>query len=62
MVLERLLGADATELRPLVELWQAVAPLREKLKGLDWEKIREIVEKALPVLLAILDWLPKKSA
>jgi len=62
MVLERLLGADSTELRPMLETWRALAPVRGKLKDIDWRKLQEIVEKILPVLLVILDLLPKKPA
>lgn len=49
-------------LREAIAVWRALAPLREMAGKIDWAKVIAFVEKTLPLLLAVLDLLPKKPA
>ncbi len=62
MSLDTTFGVEAGQLREMLAIWQALAPLREKAGKIDWQKVKEFIEKVLPLLLAALDLLPKKPA
>ncbi len=55
-------GADSGELRNAIEVWRILAPVREKAGKIDWQKVLEFVQQVMPLVLALLDLLPKKSA
>lgn len=52
--------AEAGRFREMLDIWQALAPVREKAGKIDWQKVKEFMETVLPLLLAVLDLLPKK--
>ncbi len=55
-------GAGAGGFREALAVWRALAPLREKAGRIDWAKVAAFLEEILPLLLAVLDLLPKKPA
>jgi hypothetical protein len=62
MSLDTCFGADAGRFREMFEIWQTLAPLRDKAGKIDWQKVKEFIETMLPLLLAVLDLFPKKPA
>ena len=48
-------------LRELADLWRALAPARELAGKIDWEKVIEFIQQVMPVILALLELLPKKA-
>lgn len=55
-------GAEAGRFREMLEIWQALAPVREQAGKIDWQKVKEFIETVLPLLLAVLELLPKNAA
>jgi len=53
--------ADAGNLRQMLEVWRALAPARDKAATIDWQKVLEFIQQIMPLVLALLDLLPKKS-
>lgn len=59
---EDIAGARAGGFREAFAVWRATAPLREQAGKIDWAKVIAQLEKILPLVLAVLDLLPKKPA
>jgi len=55
-------GAEAGNLRQMLAVWQALAPARDKAGKIDWEKVVQFIQQIMPLLLALLEMLPEKSA
>jgi len=53
--------AGADDLRQILEGCRAFAPARDKAATIDWQKVLEFIQQIMPLLLALLDLLPKKS-
>jgi hypothetical protein len=57
--------AEASELgnmRELLEVWRALAPLRAQAGTIDWQKVLDFITKAMPLIESLLALLPKKPA
>jgi hypothetical protein len=54
-------GANAGGLLQMIELWRALAPARDKAGTIDWQKVLEFIRQMMPIVLALLDLLPKKA-
>lgn len=55
-------AAEAGNLRQMLAVWQALAPARDKAGKIDWAKVAEFIQQIMPLLLALLEMLPEKSA
>jgi len=55
-------GSESGSLRELLEVWRALAPARDLAGKIDWQKVLEFIQQIMPVILALLDLLPKKEA
>lgn len=55
-------AAKAENLLQMLTVFQALAPAREKAGKIDWEKVAEFIQQIMPLLLAMLELLPEKSA
>ncbi len=53
--------AEAGDLRQMFEVWRALAPARDKAGTIDWQKVLEFIQQIMPIVLALLDLLPKKA-
>ncbi len=54
-------GSESGSLRELLVVWQALAPARDLAGKIDWQKVLEFIQQVMPVILALLDLLPKKD-
>ena len=59
-ILAALGGSESGSLRELLDVWRALAPARDLAGKIDWEKVLEFIQQVMPVILALLDLLPKK--
>jgi hypothetical protein len=55
-------AAEAGDLRQMLQVWRALAPARDKAGKIDWQKLLEFIQQIMPIVLALLDLLPKKPA
>ncbi len=53
-------GADAGGLIQMLEVWRALAPARDRAGKIDWQKVLEFIQQIMPIVLALLDLLPRK--
>jgi hypothetical protein len=60
-ILAALDDSPSGSLRDLADLWRALAPARDLAGKIDWQKVLEFLAQAMPVILALLDLLPKKA-
>jgi hypothetical protein len=49
-------------LRELLEVWRVLAPIRETAGKIDWQKLLDAIQKIMPLIVALLELLPKKPA
>jgi hypothetical protein len=60
-ILAALGASESGSLRELLEVWKALAPARDLAGKIDWQKVLEFIQQVMPVILALLDLLPKKE-
>ena len=53
-------GVQAGGLLQMIELWRALTPARDKAGTINWQKVLEFIQQMMPIVLALLDLLPKK--
>jgi hypothetical protein len=60
-ILAALGAAESGSLRELLDVWRALAPARDLAGKIDWQKVLEFIQQVMPIILALLDLLPKKE-
>jgi hypothetical protein len=60
-ILAALGGSESGSLRELLDVWRALSPAREMAGKIDWQKVLEFIQQIMPLILALLDLLPKKA-
>ena len=60
-ILAALDGPESGNLRDLADLWRAIAPVRALAGKIDWQKVLDFIQQVMPVILALLELLPKKA-
>jgi hypothetical protein len=60
-ILAALGGSESGSLRELLDVWRALSPARDLAGKIDWQKVLEFIQQIMPVILALLDLLPKKA-
>jgi hypothetical protein len=55
-------AGDLGELREMLAVWRALAPVRQQAGKIDWQNVLELIQKAMPLIEALLALLPKKPA
>ena len=61
MTQENFSAAEQRNLRTVLDLWQAIAPIREKSQAIDWQKVIAFIQQMMPLIMALLDLLPKEQ-
>jgi len=60
-ILAALGGSESGSLRELLDVWRALSPARDLAGKIDWQKVLEFIQQIMPLILALLDLLPKKA-
>ena len=55
------ISAAPCEPSPLFDLWEALVPIRERAEAIDWQKVIAMIQQLMPLILAVLDLLPKQQ-